>query len=316
VNEKKMGVKYKKLNEARYHLTIQEQRILLLISAEIKPNDEDFKNYSFPVKEFVDLLGFTGNSAYGHLKKNTMVLRDKSFTIHESDGILQIGWLNSVKYYDNESRFELSFSPKLKPYLLHLKKEFARDQFHNVIRLKSSYSIRVYDLLKQYLSKGCCAFDLDELRSILCVPENSLKKFHDFRKVVLEVAHKELVNSDILFNYEPIKKIRKVVAIKFIIKPNEKMLKKFKKEEEMIERQKILDEQQSNLDLQQKKEERLDIKLKKLEEDHPDKFKKLKKQAKKRLKRAEKKNPEVDLSIKSKMFDLLTGFLQKEKLKI
>lgn len=314
MNDQDLVVKSNKLNEARYRLTTQEQRIILTMLAQIKKNDKDFKEYSFTVKEFVDLVGITGKGSYGYLKKITASLRNKGFTIHEPDGDLQVGWLDSVKYYDNEGRFELAFSPKLKPYLLALKKEFTRYQLHNVIRLKSSYSVRIYELLKQYQSIQHRIFDLNELRSILGIPEDSLKLYGDFKRRVLETAHKELANSDILFEYTPIKKVRKVVAVRFYITENESVIKRSKKEKKNFEKEKVIYEKQLDLELENEKQADLNARLISFEGLYPKEYEKLKNQAKKRLTKKQKQGPGTNTHIKFKMQKLLNGFLQKEKI--
>jgi plasmid replication initiation protein len=87
--------------------------------------------------------------------------------ISEPDGDLQITWVSSVKYYDNEGVVHIAFDPALKPYLLQLKSRFKPYQLRNVISLNSFYSIRIYELLKQYENIGNRTFEINELREML-----------------------------------------------------------------------------------------------------------------------------------------------------
>ena len=314
MDEKNLVVKSNKLTQARYRLSLQEQKWVLLAISEIKPNDVDFKEYSFQVKDFMDLIGLKGGSAYGQIKELAMSLMGKTVEIKEPDGVLFINWFHYVKY--TEGYISFGFSPKLKPYLLALSNEFTRYQLHNIVRLKSGYSVRIYELLKQYQSIGRRPFDLEELRSILCVPEGSLKLYGDFKRRVLEVARKELINSDIIFDYIPIKKVRKVIGIEFIIHRNEAVIKRSKKFKNNIETKKILHEEQLELDLQMKKQADLNARLNFFKSTYPKEYLILQKQARKRLTKKEIQKPGVNMLIKFKMQKMLPGFLEKKKLQL
>lgn len=267
IDEKNLVVKANKLNEARFRLSVLEQRIILTMISKIKPNDENFKDYSFNVVEFAEITGMDVKSSYSQLKTATMTLLTTAFTINEDDGPLQIGWLNYAKYYDNEGRFELSFSHKLKPYLLALQKEFTRYQLHNVVKLKSGYSVRIYELLKQYQGIGSRIFDLDDFKALVGVPDGSLNGFANFKRLVLERAHNEMVKTDILFDYEPLKTGRRISAIKFTIRPNEDVIKRSGKIQRKGEKVHIVDlgQQRQHQELQRSLLNSLNV-------DHPDDF--------------------------------------------
>lgn len=314
MDEKNLVVKSNKLNQARYRLSLQEQKWVLLAISEIKPGDVDFKEYGFQVKDFMDLVGLKGGSAYSQIKELALSLMGKTLEIQEPDGVLVINWFDFIKY--SEGYVSFGFSPKLKPYLLALKDKFIRYQVHNIVRLKSGYSVRIYELLKQYQSIGWRCFTIEELRDVLCIEGNKLNRYTDLRRFVLEVAKKELLNSDIVFDYIPIKKVRKVVEIKFIINRNEAVIKRSKKFKDKIETKKIQDEEQKQKDIQDKKQKQMNVLLSVLEGKYPEKYKTLQKQAKNRLKIKGKVKPGDSLTIKFKMQELLPGFLEKYKIEI
>jgi len=312
--EKNLVVKANKLNESRYRLSVIEQRVVLTMISLIKPRDRAFKPYSFTIKEFAELTGVTGRNSYTRLKSLTKALRKKSLTIHEPDGDLQTGWVSSVKYYDDEGRLELCFDPKLKPYLLALKKEFTRYQLKNTVRLRSGYSVRLYELLKQYQSVGKRFFLLEDLRRLLGIPEDKLTIYSNFRMRVLDKAFEELSQgSDITFEYSPVKTVRKITGINFKIIDNSEVIKASYKEKE--DSKKREEQAQKDVDTKQALLMGLNARLKSLEDDYPDHYQKLKKQALKRLKNVDTKKPGYKLTIKHKMFDLLSGYIQKNKIK-
>ena len=86
--------------------------------------------------------------------------------------------------------------------------------------MRSSYSIRLYELLKQYENIGHRTFNLDELEDILQVPQ-SYCVWRDFNKRVLETGEKEINKfSDIKISYTPIKTFRKITSVSFVIVSN------------------------------------------------------------------------------------------------
>jgi len=319
MNEKKLVVKSNKLNQARYKLSVQEQRLILAMISDIDEGDDILRNHRISVQEFKELVGLSGKSPYSQLKNLTKRLLSKVLVISEPDGDLQTHWVDHVKYYNDEGYLELSFSKKLAPYLMALKKEFTRYQLKNVVRLKSAYSIRIYELLKQYQSIGSRFFTLEEFRQILCIPDEKLVHYTDLRRRVLDPAKKELKHSDIGFEYHPIKTGRKVTGLDFEIFQNKEVVKssykpKDKKKQGKSSSPSIIETQQEiNFDeaVLQANFARLD----KLNDLHPDEYLKLHKQAEKRLSKAEKKKPGLNLTLRFKMAELLPGFLQKRKIK-
>ena len=59
------------LVEARYNLSLGEQRLILAMIAKIQPDDEDFKPYRISIGELADFLGVAKGSAYHECKKIT-----------------------------------------------------------------------------------------------------------------------------------------------------------------------------------------------------------------------------------------------------
>lgn len=310
--EKNLVVKANKLNEARYRLTVQEQRVILAMLSLIAPGDIDFKPYTFTIKDFAALVGVTDKDIYSRVKEVTKSLVGRRLTILEPDGELHISWLSSAKYHDGKGSVELSFDPKLKPYLLALQKEFTRYQLKNTIRLKSSYSVRIYELLKQYQALGSRYFDLSELRSLLGITDDKLQLYGNFKARVLDRSLRELKNTDITFKYNPVKSGRAVSGIEFTILNNKTVIKeshKPKKKPAALKPSKIDS-------YHEKKNEENFKKLDALAAIFPDLYKKLEKAARNRLTEKDLAKPGSKLTLRFRMIALLPGFLEKNHVKL
>lgn len=204
--------------EASYRLNVSEQRIIALLTAQIHPDDADFKPYRFKVAELEELLQANNKAVYGEVRELTRGLIKRVLQINEPDGPLQIAWLSSAKYFTGKGEVELCFDPKLKPYLLQLQSRFTSYKLHNVIKLRSRYSVRLYELLKQYEAKNKRSFKLDELRLLLGLAEGEFATWKDFRRNVIDLAERELPKkTDIAFSYIARKSGRAVAFVDFTI---------------------------------------------------------------------------------------------------
>src|SRR6478609_8889061 len=210
--------KSNRLIEANYKLGAIEQKIILCLASNIQPSDSDFKTYTLPIKEFAGLIGVKGQHKYSDLKKITKELMQKVFEVRINKKVIQVAWLSYVAYNESEGTIDVRFDPFLRPYLLELKKEFTSYKLENVVKLKSSYAIRIYELLKQYERFQERTFFLSDLRKMLGA-EDVYPAYGNFKQRVLLPAQKELMKkTDISFEIEVAKKGRKVEKVKFLIK--------------------------------------------------------------------------------------------------
>ena len=200
---------------ARYHLSTIEQKLVLSVISLVEPQDVDFMHYQIPLSSFDN---FVDNNNHLRLKEACKNLMSKPLEIYEGNDWLIFNWFSHIRYKGKESILECSISPELKPYLLELKGNFKSFDLKYILPLQSSYSIRLYEILKKNENLVTVTFELEELYNILKVPD-SFKNYGKFKEKVLQVAEKELINyTDIFFEIkEEIKTGRKVTAITFRI---------------------------------------------------------------------------------------------------
>ena len=216
-------VQHNHLIEARYHLTLQEKRLMCWLASQVKQTDEDFKEHELPIKEFAELIDVKGDHLYKTLDTITHKLMQKIITIRslKKKGFAKAALLGGVEYYEGQGIIKLSFHPYLKPYMLQLKDRFTQISLGDVMGLKSVHAMRIYEVLKQYESIGNREISLSDLRDYCGIEEGQYKNFNDLKRFLLQISQKEINNkTDISIGYEEIKTSRKVTSIKFTIKPN------------------------------------------------------------------------------------------------
>jgi len=228
------------LVEARYKFDIWETRVFTKMLTMIKLSDEDFKEYRIYLKEIIDEFSLSkDNRAYERLKIAGQKLNNKNVKIYSDtdEGLKQfdtkiVAGVESFVNDEDGKYIDISFHPRMKEHLLALKKKFTTYDARNILKLPSSYSIRIYELLKQYEKIGKRKFDLIELKEMIGALEevkegakktilDSYPLYGNFRQKVLLKAQRDLEKwTDIAFTFEPIKKGRKTVAVLFYIHTN------------------------------------------------------------------------------------------------
>jgi plasmid replication initiation protein len=207
------------LVEANYRLSLVQQKIVITMASLIQPEDEDFKWYRLHVKHFMEILGTNNHNIYREMVSSVHNLMERVVTIYlGGEEYLKTHWVQKAKYRVGGGYVEISFDPDLKPFFLHLKEKFTTYKLKNVMQLKSSYSIRIYELLKQYQGIGKRTITVDSLRKMLGIEPEEYTAYNNMKRRVIVVAHKEInEKTDISFEFKEIKAGRKVNELEFII---------------------------------------------------------------------------------------------------
>lgn len=224
--------KSNELIEARYRLTLEEQRLVFLLSSVIRTDDEDFKDYEIRVSDFVQMFGLEKRKAiYKAVEEAARELSGKKIDLSRDGRKIFASWLSYVEYVEGSGVVKLRFDKSLKPYLLQLKDclhGFTQYNLATVINFKSTYSIRLYELLKMEVWKAEKSrrtqfektFEIEEYRQILGVDKKSYPIFADLKKRVIEPTVLEISKQTDLNVIETkyIKTGRKITGIMFLVK--------------------------------------------------------------------------------------------------
>ncbi|MDP2364160.1 MAG: replication initiation protein [Ignavibacteria bacterium] len=214
-------VKANKLIEASYKLSMQEQRIVLSLASRIRKEDKDFHWYKVRISKLAKFLGIEKNkNIYTDVRSTVRALMKKILTIKEDTDDIDLHWIDAAAY-GQKGCIKITIHPELKPYLLELNSHFTRYCLKYIINFKSIYSIRIYELLKRYEPYKVMTSELISLKQHLGLKDDEYSFYNNFKEKVLLVAQREILEkTDISFEFEEIKDWKKVVALKFMIKPN------------------------------------------------------------------------------------------------
>jgi len=219
------------LVEANYSpdLTAQALKTARLILSLISPDDEDLRLYTIDIDALKQYLGLKKNTRWGafysRLKQTAMKLNKEPIEIRKPDGKYLVANLISAYEVDSiNGKVTFEISGLLKPYLLELRKNYTSYLLAYIPKLKSSYSIRLYELLYQYRKIGKRSFELIDLQKKV---GSNYNMYGDFKRKVILQAQKDLKkHTDLAFAFTERKEGRKVAGVEFIIFSNTPVTKK------------------------------------------------------------------------------------------
>lgn len=211
---------------ARYALTQNEIDIVLVLLTAIHKDDKDFKDYEFTMQDLEHKTGRRWDNS--QLKATVKGLMSKPLELPISDDGKDwtiVNWFSMFEY--KKGLIICRFDKRLKPYLVDIQGRMILGDVRHLLPMKSSYSKRVYLLLKEYAKFGVRKFQTDEFMDILKVPK-SLRVYADFKRKVLRRAEQDINKyTDLKVSFDEKKIRRKVTEITFHIKKNDEDLKTF-----------------------------------------------------------------------------------------
>jgi len=130
---------------------------------------------------------------------------------------------------DGEWCIEFDAHDEALPLMFDFKAKYVSYKVINVLRLRGSNQIRMYEILKQHENskKGIFEVSLSSLREMLGVEPEQYTRWNNFDLKILKVCQKALEElTDIKYTYEPIKKGKggktsPVTAVRFVIEKND-----------------------------------------------------------------------------------------------
>ena len=203
------------LLEASYKLTLEEKRLVIASIARIDPRKPVPNKITLTADSYAETFGLDMKNAYEQLKNASDRLYERDIKFKEGKDSARMRWVSKVVYHKSKGSVSLHFSSHITPYLSFFQEQFTQYRLAEIKSLKSVYSIRLYELLSQYKSKGVRWMLVDDFREMFEL-KDSYPKFADLKRWVIMASVKELnqkSNFDVSVEWE--KKGRSVHKIWF-----------------------------------------------------------------------------------------------------
>ena len=219
---------------ARYQLSAREAKVMLYLISKIDPiRQSQLNEQTISVKELEAILKGDGKK-WGGLYEEMRTFQDRMMgrtitmpTDIEIGGKIfpaKINWFQyiaPVRMEDGSIGMRFLFSQPLQPALLNLK-EYVGLELLEVIPLKSSFSIRMFQVFRahrnrmaKHQKKSHLSYDIEELKSLLGV-DQKYEDYRNFKKRVLQPLETEISqHTSIKVTWKGIKNGRNVEEIEF-----------------------------------------------------------------------------------------------------
>ena len=216
-------VKSNQLIEAAYHLSLAEQRLILLAIANLDSQEslECKKPHIITAADMERVYGLTVRNAYMALTEVTERLYGRSVTIYNpfpdrpEVGKLETRWISSIRYVESQGCVELIVAADIIPFISQIRQRFTSYRLAYVARMSSAYAVRLYELLVQWRDRGDREVELEWLRDRLQL-DGRHANIRDFKRWVLVPAVDQInACTDLVVSWSQRKAGRQVVALTF-----------------------------------------------------------------------------------------------------
>ncbi|MBX9705491.1 MAG: replication initiation protein [Gammaproteobacteria bacterium] len=213
------------LIEASYRLTLEEKRLILAAISVIDPRNDIPPKITISASDYAKIFDLKMPAAYQQLKDASDRLYQREIHIKGANKDVSLRWIyEKAVYHQGHGAVSLSFSPTLHPHLSNLSKgNFTSYTIENVKTLKSTYSIRLFELLMQYKKEGKRFITINDFRNMFEL-NDKYQLYSELRRCVIEPAIEELnKKSFIEVRYKPEKKNKSVVNLWFYFEEKKQM---------------------------------------------------------------------------------------------
>lgn len=263
IKDKKLTVvKSNELVEASYRLSLGEKRLLLACIAKLDSKGTRYAKkdgITIKAQEFSQLFNIKTNNGYRDLEAAAENLFERRISFDNKNHKIKYvsRWAGDIDYNYGEGSVTIHFSRRILPFITQLKGQFTKYQLEKIAGLTSAHAIRIYEICLQYLKIGSRDIEVDKLKKTLGV-EELYSEFKDFNKRVLKPSVEQInKQTDLRIQINPIRKMRKVVALKIDIRAKEKSHKKVSKQKINSELKKIFSEETQEIPFTEAKNEKL-----------------------------------------------------------
>lgn len=242
IKKPKILMKNNLLIQAKYSLTLVENRIFLLMMYKLQKESEGVLSCEISHDEFKQIIKHAKDKTIKSISQSLSDLRKKSiFFMEEKEnkkGVIwgEYGFLNGFTYDDESKIFKIEASQKIYDLLNnYLQTGYTPANLAALFSMKNYYAQRLYDLLRLWSgTKSIINYGLDDLKMYLQLEDN-YPEYGNLKRRVILPAIKELNETGYFeIDIKENKLGRKVDSIDFIVKDLDKR-RYFTKDESVVE---------------------------------------------------------------------------------
>jgi plasmid replication initiation protein len=271
---KELVVHHNNLTESIYNFNELELNLFVVIICKMRNESENL--VKFEANEIKTLIN-SKNRSYSRFEKVIHGLQDRTIELKTESGYKRVKPFPTLDFDLKNKTVEVEMNSKLIPQFRELKERFTKYLLADFLNLKSKYSKRIFQLLKQYESIGKRDISIEDLKRFLECNTDGYKKLYILETRILKPSLNDINTSTSMnVGYEKIKNGRKVVGFHFFINESSKISisDKLKKENKEISEKinKAKDKAKKNIYVSKKWDSRTDAKVRRLVKEYGEEY--------------------------------------------
>lgn len=156
-------------------LTIPEQRLLLFCLSKINPFLDELPRIEFTITDYTHIVGLNYYGNYTEIKDTISGLKSRVFWIKNDSCDILCSWIAKA-IIDKKGNITIELDNDLRPFFLHLRKDFTSTDLQSFLLFRSKYSARLFSVLRAKKYKNLeKSFEyivpVDKLRELMGVIE-------------------------------------------------------------------------------------------------------------------------------------------------
>ncbi len=210
------------LIEASYKHLLNEHRLILFALLKYDANKKE--SITITAQEISDFFEMPLSQSYRFLESASKNILFKGFSVLNKLGneVKEMAWLESINYKKGLAKVELKLSDDLINFLNHEKTKFISINNHYIFKLKTSYSIRIYEICSLLKETKQTQILLERLKTIFSLTSN-YARFTNIKTRILEPSIKDINdNTDLNIKFDVVKEGTKIIGLIFNIKDKAK----------------------------------------------------------------------------------------------
>jgi len=210
------------LIDASYRLNVQAQKLVLACLGMVDSRAEIPKTMTITAAQFSELMDIP--NAHRELYIAVDALYGATIVLKEGNDDIELRWIQKKsKRIKGAGSITITWSDEVLRYISQLQSRFTTYKLRNIATLQSSHSIRLYELLQRFNDKNYRVILIDDFREALGLGDK-YPEFKILNRAVIKPSVEELnQRSDLVIEYDTIKKGRTVTALAFTFKENKQM---------------------------------------------------------------------------------------------
>lgn len=207
------------LIEACYKMSLNEKRLLLLGISKVNPKEYSASDGSLKIEVNAsewERVYKDDTNAWRAIKRTADKLLNRQIIMHPKAGVTdKVNWFERVRYYENEARIEVVFTRFVQTRLVNLLEQFTTIDLLSINKLKSFYSIRLYEILSQFKGTGYRKISVEDFRFAMDTVNKNPETKQLKSRVLMPALNEINQKSDLECTVKDVRKGRKITHFEF-----------------------------------------------------------------------------------------------------